>query len=131
MKGTENYNNFFLKQVIPFFNDIANLTIQNIVEINDANKLIDYIMFAIMQQWTDDSGTTLNSRSSNIIIVVVCVFLSTLLLNVIFIELLVKRSLKEKYEIFRLMHEHYIPEWIIVKEKIIKVKLIKEGFMKE
>jgi hypothetical protein len=27
MKGTENYNNFFLKQMLPFFNDIANLTL--------------------------------------------------------------------------------------------------------
>lgn len=88
-------------------------------------------MFEIMNQWTEDSGTALNSRSNNIIIIVVCVFISTVLLNVVFIEILVKRTLREKYEIFRLMHEHYIPEWIIVKEKIIKVKLVKEGFMKE
>jgi type IV secretory pathway component VirB8 len=61
-------------------------------------------MFAIMQQWADDSGTALNSRSRNIIIIVVCVFISTVLLNVIFIEIMVKRTLREKYEIFRLMH---------------------------
>jgi hypothetical protein len=64
-------------------------------------------------------------------VIVVCMFLSTVLLNIVCIEFLVKGSLREKYEIFRLMHEHYIPEWIIVKEKIIKVKLIREGFMKE
>lgn len=71
------------------------------------------------------------NRQSTISIIVVCVFLSTILFSVTCIEYLVKGSLNEKYEIFRLMHEHYIPEWIIVKEKIIKVKLIKEGFMKE
>ena len=72
-----------------------------------------------------------SSRESNILTMVVCALLSTFVLSVVCIEQLVKNSLNEEYMIFRLMHEHYIPEWIIGKEKIIKVKLIKEGFMKQ
>ncbi len=52
-------------------------------------------------------------------------------LHVLFIEVMVTNQLTMNYECFRRMHETLIPEFVINKEKIIKAKLIKEGFMKE
>lgn len=49
LKGADNYDNFFLKQTVPFFHNLTNLTLQNIVEINDAYKIIDTIIFYLMK----------------------------------------------------------------------------------
>jgi hypothetical protein len=48
VKGVENYNNFFLRQVVPFFNGLGSLSLQEVVEINDAYKMIDIMMLAAM-----------------------------------------------------------------------------------
>lgn len=93
-KGVENYNNFFLDQAVSYFKNNGNLTLTNIVEINDAYKIIDIMMLALMNQWKDDASTAIISRKNNIVIIVVCVILSTVILSVIFIELLVKNNLK-------------------------------------
>lgn len=43
----------------------------------------------------------------------------------LFLEILFTRHLKERYRVFREMHEQYIPEFVIDKEKIIRAKLVK------
>ena len=54
-----------------------------------------------------------------------------LVLHIVFVEYYISQTLNKNYEMFRRMHENLIPEFVINKEKIIKAKLIKEGFMKE
>lgn len=51
--------------------------------------------------------------------------------HLLFVEYFISKTLNSNYEMFRRMHENLIPEFVINKEKIIKAKLIKEGFMKE
>ena len=66
LKGADNYDNFFLKQTVPFFHNLTNLTLQNIVEINDAYKIIDTINNLSLPDFEDKHGNYMKGNSFHV-----------------------------------------------------------------
>jgi len=55
------------------------------------------------------------SRENNTIVIVLCIVVFLLVLHIIFVEYLISGNIIENYEVFRKMHEHLIPEFVINK----------------
>jgi len=68
-----------------------------------------------MQTWATDSAAMLDTRQTNIVIITVCIFVFIILIHLIFVEYLIANNLKDSYEVFRKIHEHLIPEFVINK----------------
>lgn len=81
--------------------------------------------------WLSLTSDLISSRLVSVILTTMAAFVLILALHIIFVEYIISNNLNQNYEMFRRMHENLIPEFVINKEKIIKAKLIKEGFMKE
>lgn len=72
-----------------------------------------------------------SSRLVSVVLTTIAALILIVALHITFVEYIISNNLSQNYEMFRRMHENLIPEFVINKEKIIKAKLIKEGFMKE
>lgn len=130
-KGVVIFYNYLLLRTMLYFNNGSVFTVNEIVEINDALKIIGVYDIHMMKTWLSYITEFISSRLVTLIMIVAVSIVAIIVLHFVFVEYLFTHYLGQNYEIFRRMHEYLIPEFVINKEKIIKAKLVREGFMKE
>ena len=129
-KGALNYMNYFQDKVHPYMLGGGNYTTQDALEMMKLEQILNYLEFHLMDIWKSESMSQLNERFTLFVLLTVAAVVVIIAVQIIFIEVLLTHHLKEQYSFYRRMHENLIPDFVINKEKMIKAKLIKEGFMK-
>lgn len=60
---------------------------------------------------------------------VITLVLFHVIVYIVLVEIFLVGLLKNKFILFKLIYQNYIPDFVVTKEKIIKAKLYVEGFI--
>lgn len=130
-KGGLSFYTYLINKYTLFFKNALMPTVADISELNDALYILFVYESYLNDLWLSSTAELIQTRILVMVLTTLAAFCLTVVLHVVFVEYLISGTLNSNYEMFRRMHSNLIPEFVINKEKIIKAKLIKEGFMKE
>ena len=131
IKGGLSFYTYLLNKYTLFFKNALVPMVTDMTELNDAQFILFLYESYMNALWLSSSQALIDNRIVMMVLSTIAAFCLIVALHLVFVEYFISNTLNRNYEMFRRMHESLIPEFVINKEKIIKAKLIKEGFMKE
>lgn len=131
IKGALSFYNYLINRYGLFFKNINPVSINDVYELTEGYNILAIYEIHLMNLWLTMTSEQLSSILVQMIIITCLTICLILVFHLVFVEFLIVNTLNSNYERFRRMYENLIPEFVINKEKIIKAKLIKEGFMIE
>ena len=130
-KGSLVFSNYLINKYSLFFRDAIAVTANDALELTQGFNLVGIYEIHLMNIWLRMTSDFISSLIVQMVLFTCLTLCLVLVFHLIFVEFLITTTLTSNYEMFRRMYENLIPEFVINKEKIIKAKLIKEGFMIE